>query len=589
TYAGGGRARRRPVVARRARRRAGRVHLGALRRGRRDRHRAGPRLPGPLPPQAGHRNEPHRHRADLAVGHRRLRPRQRGGLGGRGARGPRLDRRGDRRHPPPRAAQQPAAAGALRGGDGGHRGTDGPRRGRRRRAPRARPGHGGRPRPARCGLGRAGRSPRRGRRDRHRARPHARPRRPPRAGQGHVAGGDPAHRGDGHDPQPPQPAHRAAAGGDRGPRRGGVGAGRLAAVARARPGDLPGPLRRPHRGGGRPPRPPRVARPPAQRHPLSGGPAAAPRPSMQSTAPLGGEDATVSGMTTRRDEARRQRRAAIVRAALARFADQGYDATTVAEVAEAAGVAPRTVSLHFPTKLDLALAYGTDAARRLAELVAARPAGTSVVDACGTWARRELAEHGEELAGHRAMLAANPGLRGTQTDDGAAARTQVSAAVAAELGRDPGDPSIRFLTGAVDGVLDALLEQPPGPGDDPQAAVDAAVALLRSIVVGGAPRPAPRPVAAVERNQPVPPPAVDAVDGNELGGSTTEPMSAPPVLTERRLLTHLERLEAESIHIIREAVAESERPVMLYSIGKDSGVMLHLARKAFAPAPPPFP
>ena len=310
---------------------------------------------------------------------------------------------------------------------------------------------------------------------------------------------------------------------------------------------------------------------------------------MQSTAPLGGEDATVSGMTTRRDEARRQRRAAIVRAALARFADQGYDATTVAEVAQAAGVAPRTVSLHFPTKLDLALAYGTDAARRLAELVAARPAGTSVVDACGTWARRELAEHGEELAGHRAMLAANPGLRGTQTDDGAAARAQVSAAVAAELGRDPGDPSIRFLTGAVDGVLDALLEQPPGPGDDPQAAVDAAVALLRSIVVGGAPRPAPRPVAAVERNQPVPPPAVVAVDGNEPGGSTTEPMSAPPVLTERRLLTHLERLEAESIHIIREAVAESERPVMLYSIGKDSGVMLHLARKAFAPAPPPFP
>jgi sulfate adenylyltransferase subunit 2 len=56
-----------------------------------------------------------------------------------------------------------------------------------------------------------------------------------------------------------------------------------------------------------------------------------------------------------------------------------------------------------------------------------------------------------------------------------------------------------------------------------------------------------------------------------------------------RTLTHLERLEAEGIHIIREAVAESERPVMLYSIGKDSSVMLHLARKAFHPAPPPFP
>jgi sulfate adenylyltransferase subunit 2 len=54
-------------------------------------------------------------------------------------------------------------------------------------------------------------------------------------------------------------------------------------------------------------------------------------------------------------------------------------------------------------------------------------------------------------------------------------------------------------------------------------------------------------------------------------------------------LTHLQRLEAESIHIMREVVAEAERPVMLYSIGKDSAVMLHLAVKAFHPAPPPFP
>ncbi|MCD6269219.1 MAG: sulfate adenylyltransferase subunit CysD [Deltaproteobacteria bacterium] len=54
-------------------------------------------------------------------------------------------------------------------------------------------------------------------------------------------------------------------------------------------------------------------------------------------------------------------------------------------------------------------------------------------------------------------------------------------------------------------------------------------------------------------------------------------------------LTHLKQLEAESIHIIREVVAEFENPVMLYSIGKDSSVMLHLARKAFYPAPLPFP
>ena len=55
------------------------------------------------------------------------------------------------------------------------------------------------------------------------------------------------------------------------------------------------------------------------------------------------------------------------------------------------------------------------------------------------------------------------------------------------------------------------------------------------------------------------------------------------------VLTHLQRLEAESIHILREVVAEAERPVMLYSVGKDSAVMLHLAKKAFFPGVPPFP
>ncbi len=56
-----------------------------------------------------------------------------------------------------------------------------------------------------------------------------------------------------------------------------------------------------------------------------------------------------------------------------------------------------------------------------------------------------------------------------------------------------------------------------------------------------------------------------------------------------KTLTHLERLEAEAIHILREVVAEADKPVMLYSVGKDSAVMLHLARKAFYPSPPPFP
>ena len=62
--------------------------------------------------------------------------------------------------------------------------------------------------------------------------------------------------------------------------------------------------------------------------------------------------------------------------------------------------------------------------------------------------------------------------------------------------------------------------------------------------------------------------------------------SRPPML---QAPSHLRRLEAEAIFIMREVVATFERPVMLYSIGKDSSVMLHLALKAFWPAPPPFP
>jgi len=73
----------------------------------------------------------------------------------------------------------------------------------------------------------------------------------------------------------------------------------------------------------------------------------------------------------------------------------------------------------------------------------------------------------------------------------------------------------------------------------------------------------------------------------ETGAGRTD--GAPASQLDAGRLTHLQRLEAEAIQIMREAVAESERPAMLYSIGKDSSVMLHLARKAFYPSKPPFP
>lgn len=66
-------------------------------------------------------------------------------------------------------------------------------------------------------------------------------------------------------------------------------------------------------------------------------------------------------------------------------------------------------------------------------------------------------------------------------------------------------------------------------------------------------------------------------------------MLSRPVVKGKKSLSHLDRLEAESIHIMREVLAEADNPVMMYSIGKDSSVMLHLALKAFYPAPLPFP
>jgi sulfate adenylyltransferase subunit 2 len=85
-------------------------------------------------------------------------------------------------------------------------------------------------------------------------------------------------------------------------------------------------------------------------------------------------------------------------------------------------------------------------------------------------------------------------------------------------------------------------------------------------------------------------PAIECVVGLHQRALPTEFKTVAQLpRTQSALTAQLKRLEAESIHIIREAIAEAERPVMLYSIGKDSNVMLHLARKAFYPAVPPFP
>ena len=75
----------------------------------------------------------------------------------------------------------------------------------------------------------------------------------------------------------------------------------------------------------------------------------------------------------------------------------------------------------------------------------------------------------------------------------------------------------------------------------------------------------------------------------ELDADGVKTAEASGEIISKEKMTHLDRLEAEAVHIMREVAAEAENPVMLYSVGKDSAVMLHLAMKAFHPSKPPFP
>ncbi|WP_286209080.1 sulfate adenylyltransferase subunit CysD [Azospirillum sp. A1-3] len=86
-----------------------------------------------------------------------------------------------------------------------------------------------------------------------------------------------------------------------------------------------------------------------------------------------------------------------------------------------------------------------------------------------------------------------------------------------------------------------------------------------------------------------PRPAARELPGSASASAPGSEDSLPAILTTPARLTHLQRLEAESIHIMREVAAQFQKPVMLYSVGKDSSVLLHLAMKAFYPSKPPFP
>ena len=150
-------------------------------------------------------------------------------------------------------------------------------------------------------------------------------------------------------------------------------------------------------------------------------------------------------------------------------------------------MSPRTVSLYFPSKLELALSYITGSAQRLSDACANRGAGRTTLDVLADWLQDERQTHGETIGLLRAMLDANPALRGAETPEIAESRRKVNEALAADLGRSPDDAVVRLVNGAMAGVISVLLQiNPKEAGAD--EAFDVVNRLFQSVIGSAAPR-----------------------------------------------------------------------------------------------------
>jgi AcrR family transcriptional regulator len=173
--------------------------------------------------------------------------------------------------------------------------------------------------------------------------------------------------------------------------------------------------------------------------------------------------------SSHRERAKARRTKAIELEAMRLFAARGYDQTTVAEIAAAAEVAPRTVSLRFPTKLDIALASTNAAMARLTEQFSAPERSRDVADTVVDWLQSEVAltdPHEREL--RAAMFRANPALR-AMTSVQSTATTNVGIQVlASELGVAADAPVVRTILGAIVGAIQETELSPTvlNEGDD---------------------------------------------------------------------------------------------------------------------------
>jgi len=179
-----------------------------------------------------------------------------------------------------------------------------------------------------------------------------------------------------------------------------------------------------------------------------------------------------------RERSKARRRAAIIRAAFELFAERGYDATTVADIAEAAEVAPRTVSMYFPAKQDIAMSRLGDGVASLTAAIQDRRPGETVHEVFGRWLLASQAEPEDRelyrLA--RRMFAANPDLAALRTARIAAAIREGAAAIAADTGSAAGAIGPRIAAAAAAAITMEIIDTEPGP--EREEAVAAAMRFL---------------------------------------------------------------------------------------------------------------
>src|SRR6204780_116911 len=165
-----------------------------------------------------------------------------------------------------------------------------------------------------------------------------------------------------------------------------------------------------------------------------------------------------------RERSKARRRAAIIRAAFTLFAERGYQATTIADIAAAAEVAPRTVAMYFPSKQDIAMARFSATVDSLTGAMRAVAPGQSITEAIGRWLRAYQAAADRELTELALrMFAANPELNALRSTRMAAIIAEGADLVARETGAAPGSPGPRIASVAAAAILLELLDFPPGP------------------------------------------------------------------------------------------------------------------------------